>query len=239
MDDYLLNLSKSSQTMVERAIMNAKYHGIDLHHGVPNLSNGDCAIEAIADNISTRPEFTEVYNGGSEFNRRKWMEEAEELVLSFSGMPEEAFREQWNILKQSGNYEYELGDYVLAAIAHCTRKDILIFNTRSEGPFDPIFVVKASLLGNRQPSTDIPVLLAYDTVHFEGLVPNSVSDLHKTVELKESYVHNEYSIRKQDIPMFTNKEFPNFQLTKHVSNEATYADMVKSNLQQTASDMVS
>ena len=80
--------------MVERAIMNAKFHGINLHHGVPNLSNGDCAIEAIADNISTRPEFTEVYNGESEFNRRKWMEEAEELVLSFSGMPEEAFREQ-------------------------------------------------------------------------------------------------------------------------------------------------
>ena len=39
--------------------------------------------------------------------------------------------------------------------------------------------------------------------------------------------------------MFTNKEFPNFQLTKQVSNEATYADMVKSNLQQTASDLVS
>ena len=69
------------------------------------------------------------------------MEEAEELVLSFCGMREETFREQWNILKQSGNYEYELGDYVLGAIAHCTQKDILIFNTRSDGPFDPIFVV--------------------------------------------------------------------------------------------------
>ena len=60
MEDHLLNLSKSSQTMVERAIMNAKFHGINLHHGVPNLSNGDCAIEAIADNISTRAEFSEV-----------------------------------------------------------------------------------------------------------------------------------------------------------------------------------
>ena len=110
MENYILGLSSSGKEMVNTAILNAKFHGIDLHHGVPNLSNGDCAIEAIADNISTRPEFFEVYNGGSEYNRRKWMEEAEELVFSYSGgsgMSEKAFREQWNILKQSGNYEYE------------------------------------------------------------------------------------------------------------------------------------
>ena len=120
-------------------------------------------------------------------------------------MPEEAFREQWNILKQSGSYEYDLGDYVLAAIAHCTREDILIFNTRSDGPYDPIFVVKASLLGGRPASTDIPVLLAYDTVHFEGLVPNTTSDVEKTIELKNKYLQNEYSTRKQDIPVFSNR----------------------------------
>ena len=225
MTDYFLRLSESCKPMVDIAISNAKFHGIDLHHGVPNLSNGDCAIEAVSDNISTRQEFHEVYNGDAQFHRRQWMEEAEELVLSYSGMPEEVFREQWNILKQSGNYEYDLGDYVLAAIAHCTRKDILIFNTRADGPFDPIFVVQASLLGDRPPSTDIPVLLAYDTVHFEGLVPNTSSDLEKTIELKNKYLRNEYSIKKQDIPVFSNKEVNNTQHMKQTPRKTSYAEI--------------
>ena len=143
MDNNQMNLPCSSPPMVEIAILNAKFHGIDLHHGVPNLANGDCAIEAVTDNISTRPEFNETFCGASEVNRRNWMQEAEELVFNFSGgagMTEAAFRAQWDILKKSGTYEYELGDFVLAAIAHCTKKDILIFNTRPDGPFDPIFV---------------------------------------------------------------------------------------------------
>ena len=191
--------------MVNTAILNAEFHGINLHHGVPNLANGDCAIEAIADNISTRPEFMEVFNGGSEYNRRVWMEEAENLVLNFSGgagMTEDDFRAQWGVLKQSGNYEYELGDYVLAAIAHCTRKDILVFNTRADGQYSPIFVVKADSLANRSANTDIPVLLAYNQVHFEGLVPDTASDLEKTNQLKNQYINNEYSIQKKDIPIF-------------------------------------
>ena len=134
MEATFQNISEYVKPMVDRAISNARFHGINLHHGVPNLANGDCAIEAIADNISTRPCFGEVFNGGSEYNRKNWMEEAEDLVFKFSGgagMSPTAFHEQWNILKQSGNYEYELGDYVLAAIAHCTKKDILIFNTKA------------------------------------------------------------------------------------------------------------
>ena len=197
-----MNLSESVKPMVDTAIANARFHGINLHHGVPNLANGDCAIEAIADNISTRPCFGEVFNGGSEYNRKIWMEEAEDLVYKFSGMSPNSFKEQWNILKQSGNYEYELGDYVLAAIAHCTQKDILIFNTKAEGAFDPIFVVEASAIGNRRANTDIPVVLAYDQVHFEGLVPDTDDDVEKTIRLKELYLHNDYSIQKKDIPVF-------------------------------------
>ena len=203
--------------MVNIAILNAKYHGIDLHHGVPNLANGDCAIEAIADNISTRPEFGEVFNGGSEFNRRMWMGEAENLVYSFSGgagMSEQDFRKQWDILKRSGNYEYELGDYVIAAIAHCTRKDILIFHTRGDGQFNPISVVQAVKLGNRPANSDIPVLLAYNQVHFEGLVPNTALDIQKTVQLKIQFINNEYTIQKKDIPVFATQQLTYAQTVK-------------------------
>ena len=206
MESHVLNLSCSTPPMVEIAILNAKYHGINLHHGVPNLANGDCAIEAVTDNISTRPEFNKTFCGASDVNRRNWMQEAEELVFNFSGgagMTEEEFRAQWDILKKSGTYEYDLGDFVLAAIAHCTKKDILIFNTRPDGPFDPIFVVSAAKLANRKANTKIPVLLAYNQVHFEGLVPDSHLDMEKTIELKEKYLRNEYFVKKKiDIPMF-------------------------------------
>ena len=209
--------------MVNIAILNAKYHGIDLHHGVPNLANGDCAIEAIADNISTRPEFGEVFNGGSEFNRRMWMEEAEDLVYNFSGgagMSEQDFRKQWDLLKRSGNYEYELGDYVIAAIAHCTRKDILIFHTRGDGQLDPISVVQAVTLGNRPANSDIPVLLAYNQVHFEGLVPNTPLDLQKTVHLKMQYITNKYTIQKKDIPVFATQQLTYAQTVRKSQNLA-------------------
>ena len=221
MEATFQNLSESVKPMVDRAISNARFHGINLHHGVPNLANGDCAIEAIADNISTRPCFGEVFNGGSEYNRKNWMEEAEDLVFKFSGgagMSPNSFHEQWSILKQSGNYEYELGDYVLAAIAHCTKKDILIFNTKAEGAFDPIFVVEASKIGNRPANTDIPVILAYDQVHFEGLVPDSDEDMEKTIRLKEAYLKNEYSIQKKDIPVFNSLQGSYAQVTKNQGN---------------------
>ena len=170
---------------------------------MPNLADGDCAIEAVTDNINTRPEFNETFCGASDVNRRNWMQEAEELVFNFSGgagMTEEEFRAQWDILKKSGTYEYDLGDFVLAAIAHCTKKDILIFNTRPDGPFDPIFVVSAAKLANRKANTKIPVLLAYNQVHFEGLVPDSHLDMEKTIELKEKYLRNEYFVKKQIFP---------------------------------------
>ena len=99
------------------------------------------------------------------------MDEAEELVLEFSGglgKSEQEFRREWAILKEPKNYEFDLGDFVLPAIAHCTRKDILIFRTKLDGPLDPIFVVQASTLGGRKASTRVPVLLAYNEVHYEG-----------------------------------------------------------------------
>ena len=42
-----------STPMVNVAIQNAAGHGMNLHQGVPNLANGDCMFESVADNIST------------------------------------------------------------------------------------------------------------------------------------------------------------------------------------------
>ena len=85
----------NSMSMVNVAIQSAKGHGINLHQGVPNLANGDCMFESIADNISTRSCFGEVWNGTPAHNRKIWMDEAEDLVLQFTGglgRSEEQFR---------------------------------------------------------------------------------------------------------------------------------------------------
>ena len=117
------NEEGKSSSMVNVAIQNAAGHGINLHQGVPNLANGDCMFESVADNISTRSCFGEVWNGTPAHNRKIWLDEAEDLVLQFTGglgRSEEQFRKDWAVLKASKTYEYELGDFALPAIAHCT-----------------------------------------------------------------------------------------------------------------------
>ena len=140
---------ESTPSMVQIAIQNAESHGINLHHGVPNLANGDCIFESVADSISTRPCFRETWSGSAADHRKLWMEEAEDLVLEFSGgagMSEKQFRREWALLKETGNYEFGLGDFVLAAIAHCTRKDILVFNIVYHSKMnDKSFIQKTSM----------------------------------------------------------------------------------------------
>ena len=177
--------------MVKRAIANAKFHGINVRHGSPNKAQGNCAFEAVADNISVRPCFEEVLSDGDEVYRREWLEETEDLVFNFcggAGMLIKDFQREWNLLKEPGNYEYALADYILPTIAHCTQKDILIFNTELKGTFDPIFVVEASSLGGRSANSRIPVLLAYNQFHYESLIPNTQEDELLTIQLKESYL---------------------------------------------------
>ena len=73
------NIAESLAPMLEKAIQNAKFHGINLHPGVRNLANGDCAFETVIDSISTRPCFDEVYQGTPEYWRRVWVSEVEQV----------------------------------------------------------------------------------------------------------------------------------------------------------------
>ena len=59
-------------------------------------------------------------------------------------MEEDDWRAAWDVLKNSGEYEYVLGDLILPAVAHCTEKDILIFNT-SPRAHSPIFSLEPDL----------------------------------------------------------------------------------------------
>ena len=136
--------ARNDQTMnmIDRAVDNGKIHGINLHPGVENLGNGNCAFECVLDSINTRECFLEKFKGTPEYWRKVWMTEIEKIAFEeWKGTRSKVeWHEGWSVLKESGAYEYELGDLVLPGIAHCTKKDILIFNT-SQNAHSPIYVV--------------------------------------------------------------------------------------------------
>ena len=196
----LQNFEESVNPMVNRAISCAKSHGINVHRGVANLANGDCAFETMMDSISTRSCFYETYEGTPEYWRKVWMGETENVAYTKfnGGLTRMQWAEGWNKLKESGTYEYSLGDLVLPGIAHCTKKDVLIFNTSSNA-HAPVYVVEASTFGGTA-NTEIPVCLAYNQTHYESLVPNTQEDIHNTIKLKNRVLNGEYNLRNQDIP---------------------------------------
>ena len=207
MEISLENLRESIKPIVEKGIANAKFHGINLHPGVENLASGDCAFECMIDGISTRQCFAETFDGTPAFWRHKWCTEAEDLAFKFydAGMSEVEWRAAWDILKISGQYEFVLGDLILPVIAHCTQKDVLIFNT-SPRAHAPIFVVESSTLGQRRANKEIPVVMAYDQSHFESLVPDTEEDVHKTIQLKKRFLEGQYHTGIVDIPFLKEQE---------------------------------
>ena len=192
-EQSLINIEESISPMVERAIQNAEIHGINIHHGVRNLANGDCAFETVLDSINTRPCFGETFQGTPAYWRNKWMSEIEEIAFAEwnGGLSLEEWKDGFNVLKQHGTYEFTLGDLVPPGIAYCTRKNLLIFNTSPQA-HSPVYVISAATFGGSA-NTDIPICLAYDQAHYESLVPSSQSDIEKTIILSKQVLGGEYT----------------------------------------------
>ena len=118
------------------------------------------------------------------------------------GLSKREWIKGWKVLKMPGVYEHELGDLVLPGIAHCTQKDILIFNTSMDA-HRPIFVVEASKLCGQVANTEVPILLAYDQCHYEMLVPDNPEDIQKTIDLKHQFLSGIYDRKMEDIALCT------------------------------------
>ena len=101
-------------------------------------------------------------------------------------------------MKEPGTYEYQLGDLVLPGIAHCTKKDILIFNT-NHNAHSPVYVVESSILCNQMADTEIPICLAYNQYHYEAFVPDTDEDIRKTILLKQQFITGNYSFKMTDV----------------------------------------
>ena len=72
----------SAVPMLDKAIKNAKFHGVGLHPGVRNLGHGNFAFESIIDSINTRSCFPETYDGTPDYWRRVWMTEVEQIAFT-------------------------------------------------------------------------------------------------------------------------------------------------------------
>ena len=189
-------------TIFTQAIESAKKHGINLIPGKSNNADGNCAFESVIHNINFRDCYSEKLCLSPTTYRHVWMTDLEKQTINFptlgAGFTAEERRENWNLLKQSGVYEIEFfGDMVLHGIAMGCHKNILIFNTNAEANY-PIYVIEAKEFGGYTDS-DIPVVLAYNQVHYESLHPISKIDIDKTKDLVNSFISGNYSLLGKDI----------------------------------------
>jgi hypothetical protein len=160
--------------LVTRAIESARKHEINLEQGTLNDADGNCAFDAVINNINDRKCFHEKLTLPSNVYRQVWVTELEMESSNYAtlgaGYSEEEKKENWNRLKQSGVYEIDFfGDLVIHAIAKGCRKTIFIFNTSTDAG-DPIYVVKPSQFGGFE-DHEIPVVVGYNQVHYESLHP--------------------------------------------------------------------
>ena len=173
-DKQTLGYPRTMPRIFGRAIENAKKHKIKLAPGIQNMGHGNCSYESAILNINERDCFKEGFVMSADFYRRVWNTDLMNKILDERipwnpGMTRSQIVEGFEELMESGIYERSFfGDMMMAGIACGTRKLILIFNTHELTPHDPISVIDPTDYGGTKDS-DIPVVLAYDLVHYESL----------------------------------------------------------------------
>ena len=109
-------------------------------------------------------------------------------------------------MMESGVYERGLfGDLMMFAIACGCRKLLLIINTNSNTPHDPIYVCDPRKF-EVQPDTKVPVVLAYNMAHYESLHPLTPLDTQKTSELVDQYLAGNYRFGRGDLNYLFSKD---------------------------------
>ena len=185
----------TTSLMVQRAIASAARHGINLIPGRANPALGDCALEAMIFNVNDRSCFQETFPLNISYYRRIWCTDMENRLFDTPfnpGYSRSDWTNGWNLLKQPRVYEVDyFGDFIIPAIACGIKKTLLIFNTNIETPRTPIEIVNPSIY-NVHPTTEIPVVLAYNESHYESLHPQSSEDDNKCIQLVKAFQEGRY-----------------------------------------------
>ena len=218
--EYATNqlLMDETSNMLSRAIKSANQHGINLEPGSSNPGNGDCAFEAIIQNNNDRPCFKEKFLMSIDYYRRLWVNDMANRTINseLNIYTNEEWNEGWKQMLIPRTYERGIfGDLMIPGIACGVKKLILIFNTNENSPHDPIYVVTPSRF-NVAPDTAIPIVLAYNMVHYESLHPCTERDIQATVDLVTTYLEGRYQFCRKDLPFLL--DLTRAQLTESKSS---------------------
>ena len=223
--------------MVQRAISSAQKHKIKLEAGRPNNADGNCSYESIIFNINDRKCFKKILSMSPDFYRRIWNVDLMNKILDNRipwnpGMTRAEISEGFHELIVSGVYERSyFGDMMMAGIACGVHQRILIFNTNENitaTGHDPISVVDPRDYGG-DIDTEIPVVVAYNLVHYESLHPVDDKDIEETVKLTNSYTAHpsrykeEYGFTSKDMPYLVSsspKSSPQKVLRKKITDQS-------------------
>ena len=194
--------------MIQRALANAKKHNLSLKPGKQNSGGGNCSYLSVIYNINERECFINKFPMSHDYYRRIWNLDIMNKILDKKipwnpGMTRQEIEEGFQDMMESGKYEKDFfGDMMMAGIACGVRKRILIFNTHVNTTHDPISVVDPRDYGSEIDS-EIPVVVAYNLVHFESLHPTDEKDIQETVQLVKSYstgcYKEDYGFTKHDM----------------------------------------
>ena len=195
--------------MIRRAIASAKRHGINISHGTPNAADGNCAFESVVSNINDRPCYSESLPFTPDYYRRIWLTDFKNKTsnnTTWNIYSPQQWEEGWRQMMESGVYERDLfGDLMLFGIACGAKKVLLIFNTNLDSPHDPIYVCDPRKFGV-EPSSTLPVILAYDMSHYESLLPLTQLDTRRACELVEHYLGGKYEFGRKDLKNLLNTD---------------------------------
>ena len=192
---------KGKMNMIfQRAIASAEKHRIKLEPGRENSGGGDCSYLSVIFNINDRGCFQNKFPMSPDVYRRIWNVDLMNKILDKKiawnpGLTRREIQDGFQEIMEPGVYERSyFGDMILPGIACGTRKRILIFNTNENiktTGHDPISVVDPRDHGGDIDS-EIPVVVAYNLVHFESLHPVDSEDMAETIKLANSYSSGGY-----------------------------------------------
>ena len=194
--------------MIERTIISGQKHGVNLMPGSSNPGTGNCAFESIIQNNNDRSCFRIKYPMSVDYYRRIWVNDMANRTLDtdWNILSSQQWMTGWEQMKISGTYERGIfGDLMLPGIACGVRKFLLIFNTNTESPHDPIYVVDPTAFKVR-PDSEIPIVLSYNLSHYESIHPCTATDIQVTVNLVRDYLGGRYSFGKKDFPFLLGLE---------------------------------
>ena len=197
-------LAEETNLMKARAISSGRKHGVNLQPGSSNPGLGDCAFEAVIQNINQRQCFRDKFPLAISYYRRIWVTDMASRTLDteWNIYSRQEWINGWEQMMIPGAYERGIyGDLMLPGIACGVRKFLLIFNTNPESPHDPIYVVDPSQF-NVQADTAIPIILGYNLSHYESFHPLSNKDILASINLVREYLGNRYRFVKKRIFLF-------------------------------------